>query len=913
MLTYNRIHSRNRLSLNGIWNFWKDPEARLDLSFLKTESSTSIAVPAPWQSQSPELREYTGVAWYQRSFELLDLESSQVVILGFDAVDYSCEVWVNGHKAGEHEGGYLPFELDITNLVQAGVNQVAARVSDSPEIFDEIPHGKQSWYGPLSGIWQEVWIEVRPSVHIQGIWATPDREWVNVEVVTNQSLPPGHLLVYEIYSPDGDLQTRMNATETRVALHVAEPQLWDIDSPNLYTIRVSLVHGSDGHVVTDSLTQNFGFRNISTRDGKIHLNDRPIYLRGALDQDYYPDLIYTPPSQEYIEAEFLKAKEMGLNCLRVHIKVADPRYYQAADKVGILIWSELPNASHLCPESEARLRQTIEEMIRLKWNHPSLIIWTIINESWGVELSTNPDHRDWLAEMYSWVKTLDPHRLVVDNSPCFPNCHVKSDIDDFHFYASIPFSKHRWDRWVESFARRAPWIYHPYWVNAPQEKDFLSENPGCDPGTEKDRPPLIVSEFGNWGLPDLKPLLEHYQGEPWWFETGWDWGNSVVYPHGAGQRFYALNLDKVFGDYSGLASASQQSQYDALKYEIEAMRLQPTISGYIITELTDLHWECNGLLDMLRNEKVYHNRLADLNADTLIIPRVDRWAYWEHETVSIDLHLSHYGKEGIREAILLWELQIPESAEPLLEGRQVNINIDPACVAQLPRLTFRLPEVAQRLNASLVFRLTEPDGMLLARNHLELALYPSEISPTRAVHCPDADLRENLSKAGIAGTAEGPALDTPMVVREFDDRTLRFVQEGGRVLFLAETPQALLTRVPDLELKLRRNTHWDGDWVGEFCWVRKDIFAQSIPGDGHLDMSFSSVIPQTVISSTRTRDFDRRVLAGMFVGWLRSPVGLIQRFNIGRGLLVVSTLQLNETMGSDPVARELTHALIQEL
>ena len=418
------MQPRERLSLDGLWQFY--PAAA-------DGESRQVPVPAPWQAV-PELRHFAGPAWYQRELVIPPgwLES-RVVMLGFGAVDYLAEVWVNGQKAGEHEGGYLPFELDITRFVQPGANLLRVKVSDPPELFAEIPHGKQSWYGSLSGIWQPVWLESRAPTHIQQVKITPHMDGrVAVSLRLSQALGAGACLQAEVCGPvdeantEGELVARLQTTATQFDLQVAQPCLWDIDTPRLYQLRLAL-HAPDGEV-SDVRTEPFGFRSMAARDGKLWLNGHPIYLRAALDQDYYPELICTPPSQEYIEAQFRQAKAMGLNCLRVHIKIADPRYYAAADRVGLLVWSELPNWITLTPAARQRAQQTLQGMVERDWNHPALVIWTIINESWGVDL-TDPAQRQWLLESYRALKALDPQRLVVDNSACWGNFHVASDLE----------------------------------------------------------------------------------------------------------------------------------------------------------------------------------------------------------------------------------------------------------------------------------------------------------------------------------------------------------------------------------------------------------------------------------------------------------------------------------------------------
>jgi beta-galactosidase/beta-glucuronidase len=237
---------------------------------------------------------------------------------------------------------------------------------------------------------------------------------VDAAVRLSRPLLPGQALNYRVFDPAGRLAAQVPAGALTQRLSVPSPALWDLEAPNLYSLRVTL---SGGDQPEDGLSTEFGFRTISTEGGRLLLNGRPIYLRAALDQDYYPDLIYTPPSSEYLEAQLRQAKAMGLNCLRLHIKIGDPRYYAAADRLGLLIWTELPNWQRLTPAAAERARATLEGMVARDWNHPSIIVWTIINECWGLDL-TQPGHRAWLAEAYTWLKQLDPHRLVVGNSAC---------------------------------------------------------------------------------------------------------------------------------------------------------------------------------------------------------------------------------------------------------------------------------------------------------------------------------------------------------------------------------------------------------------------------------------------------------------------------------------------------------------
>ncbi len=340
-------------------------------------------------------------------------------------------------------------------------------MSDLTEWFNEIPHGKQSWYGPLSGIWQSVWLEKRSELYIRDFSVTTALESGDVNVDVTLSAPSTTVSTIRFTVLDGDGMTVATGAQTVQAgisavastLRVESPQAWSPDTPTLYRVEIEIV--TDGEV-TDHIARSFGFRTIEARNGRFYLNGEPLYLRGALDQDYYPGTISTPPSTEFLEMQLRRAKEMGLNCLRCHIKVPDPRYYEVADRLGILIWTELPNWRTLTPIAQTLARRTLEGIVKRDGHHPSIIIWTIVNENWGTNLHQDLEHRAWLKEMYHWLKALDPSRLVVDNSPCIGNFHVESDIEDYHYYRAIPGQQASWEAFVEAMATRTAPTYSPY-------------------------------------------------------------------------------------------------------------------------------------------------------------------------------------------------------------------------------------------------------------------------------------------------------------------------------------------------------------------------------------------------------------------------------------------------------------------
>jgi hypothetical protein len=888
------MQPRSRLSLDGQWYF-------SPTKILNTDNCPEITVPSPWQADE-RFRDHIGAAWYQRQFEIPVgwFEKDRVIFLGFGAIDYFAEVWLNDIKVGKHEGGYLPFELDVTQAAHAGTNTLTVRVDDPLEIFAEIPHGKQSWYGMLSGIWQSVWVESRAAAHIQRVKISTNGEQVAVDVNVRGNLMGG--LMVEVIAPNGEVITRTKSEAPRFSIQIERPQAWAPDEPNLYKLNV--------FTGADRVTETFGFRTIETKGGKILLNGIPFYLRGALDQDYYPDLISTPPSQEYIEDEFRKAKEMGLNCLRVHIKVADPRYYAAADKVGLIIWTELPNHILLSDEAKRRARETLAGMVERDWNHPSIGIWTIINESWGIDL-TDPSQRAWLTETYDWLKTLDPTRLVVGNSACWGNFHVATDIADFHIYYAMPDHYDQWRDWMQDYARRPWWLFaheyqdHATWREFARDPWHASEGAPAVEVHQRGDEPLLVSEFGNWGLPDMTKLYQGNGGTaPWWFDTGLEWGDGIVYPRGIEQRFKDYHLDRVFPSLAALAEASQHLQYEALKYEIEQIRRYDSIQGYVITEFTDVHWECNGLLDMYRNRKVYHSRLGQVNSDDLLIPLWERLAFSADETCEMEIIFSHYSAVEIKDPVLRWEVvgpELPVLSDQLFVDQTVAYQIN-----ELGVIRFDIPHVHRPIRARLELRLVSGEKVITSAEQ-ELYIFPSDVvlsavtqaaMKMQSVYSPK--FHRQLEQLGFS-TADDLSRADVAVVATLDDACREFLLQGGRVLLLAEADDALQTYIPGIDIESRSGTPWQGDWASSFGWHCFD----SLPTNNTVNFAFADLTPAHVIHGFSPRNFAVDVYAGLFVGWLHKPIPTIARKRVGRGELLVSTFRLAKNLATNPLAKHL--------
>ncbi|WP_424361396.1 glycoside hydrolase family 2 protein [Methylocystis parvus] len=886
-----------RISLDGMWDFQYLGSGAAALS-----GKRSILVPSPWQARFPDLSMRGGVAVYRRTVDVPAAWLEQRVFLHFGAVFHIAHVFVNGALIGSHVGGFLPFHLDVTEGVASGRVEIEVRVespTDDPSEFPhtpfaEMPFGKQSWYGPLSGIWQSVYLEcnVPDRLTCLRVGADLDSGDISAQLKFERALCARTEAVVDVLDPQGACvasaraELAVGAEHATLRAHVAEPQSWSPDAPNLYTLRVTMLR--DGKTLDERDTQ-FGFRKIETRGGKLYLNGKPFYLRAALDQDYYPDTICTPPSLEFIEDRFRKAKALGLNALRCHIKAPDPRYYDAADRLGLLIWAELPNGGYSTERSRERKETTLKGIIDRDGNHPSIFCWTLINENWGVDLVHDAKHRAWLRRLYLWLKAYDPTRLVVDNSPLAPSFHVQSDLADYHFYAAIPDSRHDWDRFVDALADRGDWLFSP-------------EGDAVTTGEE----PLLCSEFGNWGLPDPEKLNDADGREPWWFETGHDWGEGVMYPHGVQNRFHDWSLDRVFGSFEAFIEATQWQQFRALKYEIEAMRRRGEIAGYVITELTDCHWESNGLLDMRSNTRAFHDVFHTINADTVIVPRLERASYWSGETLELPLKIAHGGGEALEAGTLEILSDWPQTIS--------TPRIEAGSVADLGVMSLQLPDVDRPSMRRISFHLRTPDGSIVARNEIEFALHPPRAqTPGYALWSPEPDMRVRLQALGYRLALSIHDADIVVALRNTPDLA-DYVRGGGRAVLLPDEEGTLTPFFPhwqNVKVLARDGTLWRGDWASSFAWLRRRGHFRALPGGPMIDHSFDRVIPTHVISGCNLLDFHARVHAALAVGWIHKPVGLAVERNYGEGHIVISTFRLlRDAPGADPTATALFDALI---
>ncbi len=563
------------LSLNGTWQFRFDEEdAGLRERWFATEQKwpQSILVPYAWETRlsGVGVTEFRERAWYQREFTLPAHWPAKRTLLNFGAVDYRAHVWVNGILAGAHEGGNVPFRLDVTALLVSGSNRITVRVEDPPA-DRSIPRGKQYWepksrsifYTRTSGIWQSVWLENAGDSYLSsGRFEFDHRGNARFDVrVASGDFTGLEVQVELLWKGAVVSLSRASVVDGKamVSLSVENPHVWSLSSPNLYDVRLTLLHqGQPG----DRVNSYLGFRSVEVRNGEFLLNGRKLYLKWVLDQGYWPESTLTPPTDEAIRRDIELTKQMGFNGARKHQKVEDPRFLYWADKMGFLVSGEMANTFPVRYDERSMALFTREwiEAVERDINHPSLVLWVPLNESWGVPDVTDSRQRDYIRSLYYLTHALDASRPVISNDGW--EQVEATDILGIHDYS-----------------REGALLLTKYKNLSHQPGATVPSNgrPALAPGAAYNGAPYFLTEFGG-----IATILEGQQIA----ENAWG--------------------------YSGVEK-SQQSALERLRGIYSALQQLPQFIGICYTQITDVEQEINGLYTADRKPKFPPEEVKKLN------------------------------------------------------------------------------------------------------------------------------------------------------------------------------------------------------------------------------------------------------------------------------------------------------------
>jgi beta-galactosidase/beta-glucuronidase len=541
------------LNLNGWWDFALDlTDTGEEREFVQGQGfNKKILVPFAPESPLSGIGnlDFMPAVWYKRTFTLPATWAGNRVLIRFEACDYKATVWLNGRKIGEHEGGYTPFSFDLTENLVPGENLLVVKARDDTRNGLQ-PTGKQSHrlnsyscvYRRTTGIWQTVWLEPVAENHIEkyAVFPNLDSREALVCVHLNRASEGGEIILLASDEKGRPVFKGAKPAEKMVTFTVSlkDPKPWAVRAPYLYNLDVVFSrHGK----VEDRVEGYFGLRKVEARDGKIYLNDRPIFLRTVLDQGFYPDGIYTAPSDEALKNDIEISLGLGFDGARLHQRVFERRFLYWADKLGYIVWGEFADWGLDLSRPEAFLIFSREwsEAVERDLTHPALVGWCPLNERWG------ENYPGAIDGIFNLTKRLDPARLVIDSSGGYHS--ASPDVYDSHNYEQdVPKLKAVFDGLLLS----------PQDVFMNGEKD--KHTPYCGQ-------PYFVSEYGGiWWNPGQKD------------DKAWGYGDRPR----SGEEF----LDR----YKGLT---------------EALLLNPKVAGFCYTQLYDIEQEVNGLYTFDRKPK----------------------------------------------------------------------------------------------------------------------------------------------------------------------------------------------------------------------------------------------------------------------------------------------------------------------
>ena len=570
-------------NLNGTWAFAIDDANRGEAeAWYKPgyDLGGSILVPFCYQSKQSGIGDETihPYMWYRRSFTVPSEMQGRRVFLRFGAVDFEARVYVNGQMAGTHRGGYTPFGFDITALLREGENDLCLRVEDQPDCSQ--PRGKQyweeglmgCWYTPVSGIWQTVWLEAAGDNSLTAIHVTPDidRCRADVRLRLEKRPAPGTRAAYEL-SYEGRLLTRGEVSiwdqtpgfslDIRFGGRVDNVPVWTPEHPRLFDLKITLITGQGAQ---DDVTTYFGMRKVEVKNGQVLLNNTPVYQRLILDQGYWPDTLLTPPSDEAIKADVQWIKDFGYNGVRKHQKIEDPRFYYWCDKMGLLVWGEVPSCYEYGLQTVSNLANTLTDFINRDYNHPSIITWVPLNESWGVrEIYTDKTQQAAARMLTQLCRSLDPIRLVSANDGWE---QTESDICALHDYAAEGE------------------VIHKHFDSREQVEQTACDHRMCyaQGAQYTGKEAFLITEYGGIAM-SSKGIQENMSG----MQT-WGYHDKVQDEEAFLKRFASVT---------------------------DAIRELPYCQGYCYTQLTDVMQEINGLLSPDRQPKVDPESFRKLNGN----------------------------------------------------------------------------------------------------------------------------------------------------------------------------------------------------------------------------------------------------------------------------------------------------------
>jgi len=918
---------RQTMSLDGTWQIRFDPDNtgraekwQYQENFKNRDDVRDIEVPSCWESVE---KDYEGVGWYGRNFTVPASWKDKTVRLHFGAVNYRAEIWLNGEVVDYHDGGYTSFEFEIGDLLQYGEEnflsiRVIGPIIRRDVVIDGIgPNDVPHWRGAIAGgIWQSVKLISTGKVYVKDVFVEPNIKdnSATIHVITQNSTDKTAILNADLgISPHTDNSLILSGeamtykappgrTKESVRLVISDPHYWSPDDPFLYNAKVVLTLSDQK---ADVYEVRFGMREFTVKDNDYYLNGKRIYIKSGFWEGLYPHTLAYPPDEDFVRNEIRLAKKVGFNCLRPWRKPPPPVILDLADEMGMMIIDCPPiecmrRWPSVTPYLRGRVGNEIRQMILRDRNHASVIYWELFNEI------VRPSLGRLKHQMAVMARTLDPTRIIVDESGGWygkphvylPYSHEPLEFNEIHSYRRSP---------VDNI------IYNTYL------------NMG-EPGRL-----VYLSEVGYGGLGDLEENVKRYQAE----------GNPLTpdyrYHHDLKKWLWDCILESgcnsVFKNISDYCMATQELQAEGNKLQLEAVRLNPNIDGYCVHAFTGGDWVLGaGILDIFRNPKQTFYTIQQLNQPLYVAVRTSKKNIYADEEAQVKITAINEKPDfdGYLVVDVLSE-----------KGKTIFNTSEEIAIQQgiQPMATFTVPTKQLDGFYTVHARLKDQEQGLISQNSYEFRVFSKNGKnlPKEPVAILDqsGQLESFLENAGVICEpfSEKTGKLTPVLVanifdqlesgREMLQQVLKHVEAGGMAIYLDLRPGEDTNGLKDIcpwPLTFRRAY---GNWVPVTHVVKDHPIFKGLPSRCLMGQAYQNVcavqtlseLPaEPIVASISWNYRDDREDPPDYLGpryaWWGSDLAILIH---GEGRLVLSTMQLVNNLGQDPVADQILFNMIQYL
>lgn len=909
---------RETIWLDGQWTVAFDPEnvGKQRKWYRKFPKGEPIAVPGVWEEVRPG---YDGVGWYRTTFTGTDKLLGRHVRIRFGAVNYFSEVWLNGEKIGQNEGGYTPFEFDLTGLVREGDNELVVRVIDPPRrkaiegfrsgaplSHSDTPAWKAGWYWNFGGIWQSVKLMLTDPVYIDDVFVEPipgDRT-AKVHVTVRAERAAEVSLDVDVAPWKGRVDTGGSAAETvkvRKGTHavtlpvkIRKMQLWDTENPFLYVAKVRL---ATDKADTDALDERFGMRTFTVKDGHFQLNGKRVVLKGVLQQGAYPVKLAYPPSEELLRKELELVKKGNMNFVRLHLK-PDCHSLDLMDEMGILAVGEPPCGWIAnSPQVTERCLHEVEGLVKRDRNHPCIIMWCMLNEIYHYWTFTNKELDRLRYKMSSLGRDLDPTRIIGDNSG---GAHAYGECAG----AMMPYSK-----------KYSPLRdYHQYCAT-PLTPEILEERYRKLP---KRGGPLYISEFGAFeNPPDWEKTLANYTAAQ--KKKGLeDYAQYRSYADSMAERFEAADLGELFDGLSGLIAANNAKSGEEVRAMVSAQRANPNTDGYAICQIADASGEIFGVSDIWREPKPYYHDFAAAAQVPWISVHLHKRTVEPGQKVPMIFECinEHLTGEKLRLEVTLKR----DGGRKVLEKWAKDFT-SRGWVQRVLKESFQAPDTGGRYVVEAVLK---RGRTTLCKNDMRLTVVemPALADPTVVALGDDAALLKALRSVGVQHlpfTNSTANKSTPFIFRgrsiqeggpsyEHVMQTSRQVRLGGVAIVLEPWTQIFYDVLLPKPIRMMSPMRSIG-------YAHDHPILDGLP-TGVVDYEFARLLRGVRNVGDDVRAAGGRTIVGAIGAhmWTKPDeyqwTTFVDEISVGRGRVILANLMLLEHYRDDPVARRLLRNLV---